>query len=280
MERDLSCATRVKVLHFGAAPKTLFGALHPAQTTSAKRTAVLLCNPFGEEAVRAHRIYRVFANRLSRAGFPTLRFDYFGTGDSAGAAEEATLDDWIDDVVRAASELRSQTGASRVAVVGLRLGATLATLATLPRDGKPRLAAQHVLLWDPVIDGAVYLRELAASHAEYMSEEMGEGMPPPRANAAGHPEESLGHPLSAQLSSAIARIDLDAPRADAVTVVVTKSGDETQRFERRIAKLEKAGKWIATTTSVPWNSDAAVNNAVVPADVLETLIGRIQELGA
>lgn len=269
-ERDLSSAPLVNSFYFGHASRALFGAFHAPQV-SPRSTAVLLCNPFGEEAVRAHRIHRVLATQLSRAGYGVLRFDYFGTGDSAGMGEEATLEEWTDNVATAAEELRRRTGVSRLAISGLRLGATIAALAS------PRITPHHLLLWDPVVEGAPYLRELAEAHTQYMSEELDEPQPPPPTSAEGWPEEALGHPLPHELARAIASVDLATAevRADAITIVSTKVTAEAKRLEAALVHA----KCITTTTSVPWNSDAAVNNAVVPMDVLKVLLARIEEVG-
>ena len=88
----LTAALRVRIEYFGDGLH-LLGAFHLPQRLQPRRTAVLLCNPFGEEASRAHRTYRVLATQLERAGFPVLRFDYSGTGDSLGRADDVTLDD-------------------------------------------------------------------------------------------------------------------------------------------------------------------------------------------
>src|SRR5260370_38915635 len=50
---------------------------------------VILCNSFGHGMMCAHRAYRHLANRLAEAGFPTLRIDYDGMGDSSGSDSEA-----------------------------------------------------------------------------------------------------------------------------------------------------------------------------------------------
>src|SRR5207249_11329319 len=50
---------------------------------------------------------RQLAARLARLGLDVLRFDYYGTGDSAGQGEDATLHTCIEDVVRATEELAS-----------------------------------------------------------------------------------------------------------------------------------------------------------------------------
>jgi exosortase A-associated hydrolase 2 len=275
--RDLSSAPAVDFFYFGKPPRALFGAFHPPQTSTARGTAVLLCNPFGEEAVRAHRIYRVLALRLARSGHAVLRFDHPGTGDSSGDAEETSLEHWLEGIALATAELRARSRAPRIAALGLRLGATLAVLAAK----KHPLDLHHLLLWDPVVEGPAYLRELAASHVEYMSDEMGSPFPPPQTTTEGYPLEALGHPLPAALVAELAQIDLakESIAAAHATVLTTRQGDDTRRLEQHLAS-SKNTRWIATSTSVPWNSDAAVNSAIVPMDILEKLVARITEIDA
>src|SRR4051812_43750768 len=61
--------------YFGAPERRLLGLFHPSATAVRGARAVLLCNPFGQEAVRSHRVYRVLAERLARGGIAVLRFD-------------------------------------------------------------------------------------------------------------------------------------------------------------------------------------------------------------
>jgi pimeloyl-ACP methyl ester carboxylesterase len=131
----------------------LYGCLHPG--TDSLR-GVVVCQPFGHEYVTFHRAARQLATQLARGGLPTLRFDYSGTGDSAGRLADARLADWTADVGRAIDSLRERAGVERVALVGVRLGATLALLAARDRSD-----IEALVLWDPVIWGRAYLRELA-----------------------------------------------------------------------------------------------------------------------
>ena len=149
----------VEPFYFGE-PR-LFGCLHPAADTrgagpdAPTRTGVVFCHPLGHEYVTLHRAARILASRLARSGLPTLRFDYSGTGDSAGGLEEARLQNWVDDADAAADALRSRTGVERICLVGARLGATLALRAAARRADVESLA-----LWDPVVWGRDYLRQL------------------------------------------------------------------------------------------------------------------------
>src|SRR5690242_5549441 len=151
-------------LFFGSAERRLFGVYEPAQRRSDAARAVLLCNSWGAEYLNAHHSLRVLAQRLCAAGFDTLRFDYFGEGDSGGETTEADLEGWKQDIATAAAELKVMSCAPRVVVLGLRLGASLVV------DVAPALASDidRLILWDPIVNGADYLTELApgAMHGE------------------------------------------------------------------------------------------------------------------
>ncbi len=84
------------------------------------------------------------------SGFAVLRFDYHGTGDSPGDERDPDrVQTWLDDVRVAAAELRARGGAPAIAMVGLRLGATLAMLA-------PHGGVDSLVLWGPYARGAAF----------------------------------------------------------------------------------------------------------------------------
>jgi pimeloyl-ACP methyl ester carboxylesterase len=262
----------VSIDYFGAR-RQLLGALHQPQRLRPRGTAVLLCNPFGEEASRAHRTYRVLATQIERAGYACLRFDYSGTGDSLGESRAATVDAWVGDVVTAAERLQAASGATRIAVIGLRFGATLAMLAS----ARGELRARHLLLWDPVLDGPEYLRELIAQHRAYMRSEIGDGWTDRLQIAAnGTPAEALGAPIGAVLGGQIAAIDLTAvvPGVEQLTVITTRPAPEAERLRSR---LPAKAHWIQMAESAAWNTDAALNAMTVPIDIVQALVARIEE---
>jgi len=266
-------ALRGASIEYFGVRRQLFGALHQPQRLRPRSTAVLLCNPFGEEASRAHRTYRVLATQLERAGYAALRFDYSGTGDSVGDSGAATVDAWVGDVASAAERLRTASGVARVTIVGLRFGATLAMLASARGELRPR----HLVLWDPVVEGAAYLRELIAQHRAYMRAEIGDGWQDRlRIAADGTPAEALGAPIGAVLGAQIAAIDLAAvaPGADQVTVITTRI---TPEIERLRLHLPASTRWLELAESPAWNSDAALNAMTVPMDVVQAIVARIEE---
>ena len=140
-------------LFFGPSQRPLFGAYHPAAQRGDR--GVVLCNPWGEEYLCAHPSLGLLARQLAGAGNHVLRFDYGGTGDSGGMATEGTLKTWRDDLEWALDEIRDLGDVRKIAIVGLRLGGTLAALAAAERKDVDRL-----VLWDPVVDGSDYVREL------------------------------------------------------------------------------------------------------------------------
>ena len=250
--------------------RRLLASLHATPRLRPRGAAVLLCNPFGEEAVRAHRAYRVLARRLDDAGYPTMRFDYAGTGDSSGDIGEHGMAHWLEDIAEAADALRAETGLSKVVVIGLRLGATLAALSAQ----RGLLKAAHVLLWDPVIDGAAHLQELERAHRDYMRAELGDAAP----TDSGAPlQEVLGTPLTSELRAELSAIDLAAamPASAATTVLSTQTGADTERL-RAAWRSDTRVHWLDLEPSAAWNSDAALNAAIVPMRELLALIARIE----
>ena len=214
----------------------------------------------------------MLATQLERAGFSALRFDYAGTGDSLGSSEEVSVDQWLRDIDVAAQKLLDVSGARGIALVGLRFGASLAMLASTRGGLRPR----HLLMWDPIVDGGVYLRELVAQHAAYMREEIGPSWQDrTRKHPSGAPAEAFGAPISRALADEISAIDLAGtqPAADHISVVSTKSSAESERLR---ASLPHA-KWIEMTGTTAWNSDAALNSMIVPMEVVQTLLAQLEK---
>ena len=143
---------------FGPPDRSLVGIYHAPESLQARDLTVVLCNPLGYEAMSVHRGYRHLAERLAAQGFPALRFDYDGTGDSAGRlADPGRVRAWIDSIKAAVAEAQARSGASLVALFGVRLGGTLATVAAREIGG-----VEALMLWAPIVSGRVHARELRA----------------------------------------------------------------------------------------------------------------------
>ncbi len=133
----------------------LFGVLHEVKNTPRKEGFVF-CAAFAEEKLWAHRVMVNFARELVARGYPVLRFDYMGNGDSEGNFEESSLETMISDTKCAVRTLREKiTDVDSINVLGLRLGATIAALSA-----NENRSAGKLILWEPVINGTAYMREM------------------------------------------------------------------------------------------------------------------------
>lgn len=185
--------------YFGPSEKPLFGCYHEPSAGASGRCAVLICQPVGHEYINSHRALRQLAVRLCDAGFPVLRFDYYGCGDSSGNSEEGRVPQWLEDISTAISELRRRTGLTQVCVIGLRLGGTLSAMT-----GAWQGSIDSLVLWDPVVNGEKYLGELLS-----LQKEMSRFRPKPKRNrkSQGH-ADILGFPLSNFLRSELENTNL------------------------------------------------------------------------
>jgi pimeloyl-ACP methyl ester carboxylesterase len=149
-------ATTLTPFFFHTAEQPLYGIYAPPCGPVERDDGVLLCAPIGHEAVRCHWTLRELANDLTAAGYHVLRFDYTGHGDSWGEFEDGSPARWLADIGAALEELRDQSGAGRLSVVGVRLGAGLALAAA------QKWPIKHLILWGPVLAGRSFVDELRA----------------------------------------------------------------------------------------------------------------------
>ena len=154
---------RVVPFYFGVQGRQLFGCFHEPSRKGIRTGSVLICQPVGHEYINSHRALRQLATRLAEAGFPVLRFDYYGCGDSCGDAREGSIARWLEDISTAVAALQMRAGRSPLYVVGLRLGGTLAALGGIQRDDLAGL-----ILWDPVMNGNNYFQELISLQKEML----------------------------------------------------------------------------------------------------------------
>ena len=137
---------------FGPGPRPLAGWWTAPHRPS--RAGVVIAPPLGYEYWSCYRSLRTLAESLGRAGWHALRFDWDGTGNSAGAADDPDrVAEWRASIASAVTAMR-EAGILYVALLGLRLAATLALLDAAALDVDAMIACA------PVISGKRWLREL------------------------------------------------------------------------------------------------------------------------
>ena len=148
--------TSSRPVWFGDEGRPAFGWFH-SPSDGLAGGGVVICPPLAFNLFHTHYALRLLAERLAASGFCALRFDYDGTGDSAGGNDDpGRTAAWLA-TIRSALTFVRQTGVDHVGLVGMRFGATLAAQAAVS-DGH----VDQVVLWDPCASGRSFLREQRA----------------------------------------------------------------------------------------------------------------------
>lgn len=127
--------------------------LHPADGD----VGIVFCGSWGYEALCAHRAGVDFSQMLAGAGYPTLRFDYPGVGNSASDLQTRSVEDWVGAVAEAAALLKRVAGVRDIVLAGFGFGCLVAAEAVARG-----LAARGVVLLAPPLSGRRFIRETQA----------------------------------------------------------------------------------------------------------------------
>lgn len=247
--------------HFGRSEAPLFGVHYPPAAGKRRDAGVVLCYPGPEEYMRVHWVYRQLVQQLTRQGFDVFKFDYYGTGDSAGAMGAGDLDLWRGDIVTALEELRDASGVTRLSLAGARLGAALA--ATLAAT--PGLAIDTLALWDPVTDGRNYLAELEALQARRIANSR---YPLERLVNRNCPE-LLGYPLSDTLRASVADLRLETATLTSCRKAVIIGSEDLAPYRSLAGRL--GGPFTHVAESCFWRVQELLEQAILPSRVVAAL---------
>ena len=258
-------AERVAPFYFGPPDKLLFACCHEPVLERRRKCAIVVCQPIGHEYINSHRALRQLALRLCYAGFPVLRFDYYGCGDSSGSAEEGGIHQWLDDISTAISEVRRRTGAVQVCLVGLRVGGALAMIAAAERADPDSL-----VLWDPVVSGKRYFDGLLRLQKEMLRFR-------PKPSGTQEPldyVDVLGFPLTRFLQAELKNIDLQAIAASSaknVLVIQTDQKADEADLQEQLSQMSARFEYHRLDAPQIWlpTSDGGL---VVPTRILNSIV--------
>lgn len=261
--------------YFGTADRRLFGVHTPARAGARAGSirAIVLCPPWGQEYLRAHRSMRLLADMLAGAGNDVLRFDYYGTGDSGGDMVDGSVQGWEADIETAIDELKDVSGAPKVALVGLRLGAMLAARVAARR----RRDVGVLVLWDPVVSGTAYVSELlqTAMEREHSAER-----PRQRPAEIGGGHELLGFPLTASMTQAIEGLELGSAVASLPVrthSVVSQGARSTEETRRALGSNVAKDRIVELAGRPPWTETDQIMAGEVPIDLLRYIVSVIRD---
>ncbi|MEZ6135327.1 MAG: alpha/beta hydrolase [Pirellulaceae bacterium] len=214
-----------------------------------------MCNAYGHENTRAYRNLQQLALRLAAAGFDVLRFDYHGTGNSSGSCEECRAESFRADTRHMAQYLQEVSHCSRLSVVGVRLGATIAATADLPN-------VEQLLLWDPVVDARMMLSTFQhlQDYALTSQNRFARVIPSPR-------EELYGHACSEQKLSSLSSLKLPSKPMPG-GVILTSDG--YRATEPRFASL-KGWEVHETSDAIHWHDPLFTESAFASPDAFRMI---------
>ncbi|MFZ0248363.1 MAG: hypothetical protein WAL61_00345 [Acidimicrobiales bacterium] len=234
-------------LWFGAADRPLF-AMATIPADGRVSGAVVLCQPLGVEADCSRRTFATLSTALADAGLLAIRFDYDGTGDSAGSDEDGgRVQGWVH-AVRQAVGLARQSGASRVALVGMRLGATFAASAADTADGGlGGDLLDALVLWDPYVSGRAFVRAQRALHLVLFNEGAdGDAQQEASPVVGDDSVEAPGIVFGAETVAAMRSLDIgsvEGPLAKQVLVLAREVQPQGGKAIERFVTERSAERW-------------------------------------
>jgi exosortase A-associated hydrolase 2 len=116
---------------------------------------IVFIPPFGEEMNRCRALVSEQARYFAQSGYSCTIMDFYGTGDSQGELQDASLQIWQRNIHLTVETLLREACVP-VILWGLRLGAFIA----LDFAAKSALAIDSILLWQPVVSGERYVTQI------------------------------------------------------------------------------------------------------------------------
>jgi hypothetical protein len=127
----------------------LYAVVHEVEQPAAR---VLLVGPFASERHNTYIPWVRWARFLAERNIEVLRYDYRGIGESTGALEDITFEDWSHDIRVLSSWLAARSPQLPLILHGLAMGAVLAGRAFDEGIG------DGLLMWSPPISANLALR--------------------------------------------------------------------------------------------------------------------------
>lgn len=232
-----------------------------------RREGIVVCPSFGYEYTHTHRSLVHLADELSAAGFPALRIDYPGTGDSEGDwLAPDLLERWVAAVAVAGDWLAALVGGGPASLVGLRFGSLLAGLAAARTD------VHHLVCWHPVRSGRRWVREHRVLQRVAADEQV---------ERAPEILEAGGFVLAKATADALEGVDLLRSPLRVLGQVLLVDRDDAVP-DTRLEEHVRAQAIPVRSVAVPGYAElmAEPQYTVVPRDAIRTIVGFLDEVGS
>ncbi|MFN7985355.1 MAG: alpha/beta hydrolase [Vicinamibacterales bacterium] len=259
-------ATSALPLFFGSAQRPLAGWYHAARPHTKPNLGVVICPPFGYEMMRTYRACRQLAQQLADGGIATLRFDYDGTGDSAGSDDDPyRVEAWTDSIGLAIEELKARSGITDVILCGVRFGALLAAQYARwhPVEG--------LVLVAPFTSGRAFVREQRAVAAMHTNRS---------ATEEEKHQDVVGYRLTNTTIADLGRIDLVKGATHAASHALIVGREELPGFEQPLVQaLQGAGVEVTATQTTAYAAMVEdPHKTVVPTELWNDIVQWVQRV--
>jgi len=139
-----------KAVEFTYNGKTLRGMLHLPEGVSEKVPMVVMFHGFTGNKVESHFIFVKMSRALEKVGIGSVRFDFYGSGESDGDFSEMTFSGELEDARQILDFVKRQptTDVERIGLLGLSMGGAIAGI--IARERKEDVKA--LVLWAPAFN--------------------------------------------------------------------------------------------------------------------------------
>lgn len=202
-----------------------------------RATTVVFVPPFGWEGMSASRNLKAWGRELAADGYPVVRYQPPGAGDSAGLGVDQDLDSWVRALTDVLAHARTATAASHVTVIALGLGGLVALQAQHEGAG-----IDDLVLWSVPSKGRLLLREARAFAS--MAIEPGEATGAAPAAEVPTDDGSLwvhGYPISARFQEQLKALDTTVFGVGALRRAYVLGRGTLPADRALVAALEKQG---------------------------------------
>ena len=235
---------------------------HLATGSQQQNLTLVICAPMGYEYTHSHRSLKFLADTAAQSGFPVFRFDFHGSGDSPGdelANNKIAL--WLTEIQAVVKQAKRSYPDNKVCLLGLRFGATLAYMATASSP------VDELVVWEPVVKGRRYIRELVAV-SKLSATASDENQPY---------IESAGFLMSADTAKAIQHIDLLQQLPSVTGKVYCLYRDDVAGDSALLESLHDAG-FFAERGESPGFAEmmAEPQDTVLPEQSVNTIVRWLQ----
>lgn len=211
--------TDLRASFIGNENRRLFAVVDGEPATA--NALMVVCPPLLHEHFLGYRLLALICQRLASLGIASLRFDYYGSGDSEGDDSQFSLAGAAADTATAISHLRS-LGNAPLLLAGVRGGSWPALDNAANCD--------RLLLWQPLINGADWLSELLQNDLAERNDRMRYPLLPslPKASAA---DWLLGSACGSELRNELLHADWPAtPPSVAIDIAAPAGNDALSRW--------------------------------------------------